>query len=105
LKIQLVRIDNYGKQEPIRIFSHSEDVIIQRTRVKIIDRNSGKAETMYVLEGLGPTGWVTIETTGNQELFAYIYVGDEMYDEKYISEGTREDIEFIHKTRTRKKMK
>jgi len=26
----------------------------------------------------GPTGWMTIETTGNQELFAYIYVGDEI---------------------------
>ena len=36
---------------------------------------------MYVLEGLGPTGWVTIDTTGNQELFAYIYVGDEILNE------------------------
>lgn len=81
MKIQLVRIHEDGKQKPIRIFSHSEDVIIQRTRVKVIDRNTGKAETMYVLEGLGPTGWMTIETTGNQELFAYIYVGDEIANE------------------------
>ena len=41
---------------------------------------------MYVLEGLGSTGWVTIETTGNQELFAYIYVGDEIKNEKLIYE-------------------
>ena len=78
MKIQLVRIDKDGKQKPIRIFSHSEEIIIQRTRVKIIDRNTGKVSVTYVLEGLGPTGWVTIETTGNQELFAYIYVGDEI---------------------------
>jgi len=78
LKIQLVRIHEDGKQKPIRIFSHSEDIIIQRTRVKVIDRNTGKIDAMYVLEGLGPTGWMTMETTGNQELFAYIYVGDEI---------------------------
>jgi len=36
---------------------------------------------MYVLEGLGPTGWMTIETTGNPELFAYVYVGDEIMDD------------------------
>jgi hypothetical protein len=78
LKIQLVKIDKDGKQKPIRIFSHSEDIIIQRTRVKVIDRNTGKVSEMYVLEGLGSTGWMTIETTGNQELFAYIYVGDEI---------------------------
>jgi len=78
LKIQLVRIHEDGKQEPIRIFSHSEEVIIQRTRVKVIDTNSGKIDAMYALEGLGATGWMTIETTGNQELFAYIYVGDEI---------------------------
>ena len=47
-------------------------------RDKVIDRNTDKAGAMYVLEGLGPTGWMTIETTGNQELFAYIYVGDEI---------------------------
>jgi len=81
LKIQLIRIDEDGKQKPIRIFSHSEEVIIQRTRVKVIDRNTGKIGAMYVLEGLGPTGWMTIETTGNQELFAYIYVGDEITNE------------------------
>jgi len=78
LKIQLIRIHEDGKQQPIRVFSHSEEVIIQRTRVKVIDRNTIKTEAMYVLEGLGPTGWMTIETTGNQELFAYIYVGDEI---------------------------
>jgi len=78
LKIQLVKIDEDGKQKPIRIFSHSEDVIIQRTRVKVINRNTGKADAIYVLEGLGATGWMTIETTGNQELFAYLYVGDEI---------------------------
>ena len=78
MKIQLVRIHEDGKQQPIRIFSHSEEIIIQRTRVKIIEKNTSKVETMYVLEGLGPTGWMTIETTGNQELFAYIYVGDEI---------------------------
>ena len=81
MKIQLIRIDEDGKQKPIRIFSHSEEVIIQRTRVKVIDRNTGKIGAMYVLEGLGPTGWMTIETTGNQELFAYIYVGDEITNE------------------------
>ena len=43
-----------------------------------MDRNTGKTSAMYVLEGLGPTGWMTIETTGNQELFADIYVGDEI---------------------------
>jgi len=32
---------------------------------------------MYVLEGLGATGWMSMNT-GNQELFAYIYVGDEI---------------------------
>jgi hypothetical protein len=78
LKIQLVRINEDGKQEPIRIFSHYEEIIIQRTRVKVIDRNTGNISAIYVLEGLGPTGWITIETTGNQELFAYIYVGDEI---------------------------
>ena len=78
MKIQLVRIDKDGKQKPIRIFSHSEEIIIQRTRVRVIDRNTGNVSAMYVLEGLGPTGWVTIETTGNQELFAYVYVGDEV---------------------------
>ena len=78
MKIQLVKIDEDSKQKPIRIFSHSEDVIIQRTRVKVIDRNTGKISAMYVLEGLGATGWMTIETTGNQEIFAYIYVGDEI---------------------------
>ncbi|MCA9812677.1 MAG: hypothetical protein KC483_07425 [Nitrosarchaeum sp.] len=78
MKIQLVRIDKEGKQKPIRIFSHSEEIIIQRTRVRVIDRNTGNVSAMYVLEGLGPTGWVTIETTGNQELFAYVYVGDEV---------------------------
>ena len=78
MKIQLVKIDDDGRQIPIRIFSHSEEVIIQRTRVKIMDRNTGKVDAMYVLEGLGPTGWMTIETTGNQELFAYIYVGNEI---------------------------
>ena len=45
-----------------------------------MNRDSGKTSAMYVLEGLGPTGWMTIETTGNQELFAYIYVGDEILD-------------------------
>ena len=78
MKIQLVRIHKDGKQKPIRIFSHSEEIIIQRTRVKIIDRNTDNVSAIYVLEGLGPTGWITIETTGNQELFAYIYVGDEI---------------------------
>ena len=43
-----------------------------------MDRNMGKVNEMYVLEGLEPTGWMTKETTGNQELFAYIYVGDEI---------------------------
>lgn len=78
MKIQLVKIDEDGKQKPIRIFSHSEDIIIQRTRVKVIDTDTGKTKSMYVLEGLGATGWMTIETTGNQELFAYVYVGDEI---------------------------
>jgi len=78
LKIQLVKIHEDGKQQPIRIFSHSEEVIIQRTRVKVIDTDTGNVKSMYVLEGLGATGWMTIETTGNQELFAYIYVGDEI---------------------------
>ena len=80
MKIQLVKIYEDRKQKPVRIFSHSEEVIIQRTRVKIMDRNTGKVDAMYVLEGLGSTGWMTIETTGNQELFAYIYVGDEITD-------------------------
>jgi len=71
-------MDEEGRQMPIRIFSHSEEVIIQRTRVKVMDRNTSKVDAMYVLEGLGPTGWMTIDTTGNQELFAYIYVGDEI---------------------------
>jgi len=57
-------------------------VIIERTRVKVMDRNTGKVSEMYVLEGLGSTGWVTIDTTGNQELFAYIYVGDEIKNDK-----------------------
>ena len=78
MKIQIVKIYEDGKQKPVRIFSHSEEVIIQRTRVKVMDRNTGKIGAMYVLEGLGPTGWMTIETTGNQELFAYVYVGDEI---------------------------
>jgi hypothetical protein len=82
LKIQLIRIHKDGRQVPIRIYSHSEEIIIQRTRVKVMDRNTGKVDAMYVLEGLGPTGWMTIETTGNQELFAYVYVGDEIYDNK-----------------------
>ncbi|MDH3779433.1 MAG: hypothetical protein OES15_01120 [Nitrosopumilus sp.] len=81
MKIQLIRIHEDGKQKPIRIFSHSEEIIIQRTRVKVMDRDTGKVNAMYVLEGLGPTGWMTIETTGNQELFAYIYVGDESTNE------------------------
>ncbi len=80
MKIQLIRIHKDGKQKPIRIFSHSEDVIIQRTRVKVIDRNTGKIGAMYVLEGLGATGWMTMNT-GNQELFAYIYVGDEIIND------------------------
>ena len=46
----------------------------------IIDKNTSKAGAMYVLEGLGPTGWVTIETKGNQELFTYIYVDDDIID-------------------------
>ncbi len=71
-------MDEDGKQTPIRIFSHSEEIIIQRTRVKVIDTYSGKVKSMYVMEGLGAMGWMTIETTGNQELFAYIYVGDEI---------------------------
>jgi len=74
-------MDEDGRQIPIRIFSHSEEVIIQRTRVKVMYRNTGRVDAMYVLEGLGPTGWMTIETTGNQELFAYIYVGDEIVDD------------------------
>ena len=78
MKIQLVKIHKDGKQKPIRIFSHSEEIIIQRTRVKVVDGNTGKTSAIYVLEGLGPTGWMTMETTGNQELFAYIYVGDEI---------------------------
>ena len=78
MKIQLVKIHKDGKQKPIRIFFHSEEVIIQRTRVKVMDRDTGNVSEMYVLDGLGPTGWMTIETTGNQELFAYIYVGDEI---------------------------
>jgi len=78
MKIQLTRIHKDGRQKPVRIFSHSEEVIIQRTRVKVMDRNINKTIAMYVLEGLGPTGWMTIKTTGNQELFAYIYVGDEI---------------------------
>ena len=65
-------------KKPIRIFSHSEEVIIQRTRIKVIDRNTGKVDAMYFLEGLGSTRWMTIDTTGNQELFAYIYVRDEI---------------------------
>ncbi len=71
-------MDENGKQIPIRIFSHSEDIIIQQTRVKVIDTNTDKIKSMYVLDGLGATGWMTIETTGNQELFAYVYVGDEI---------------------------
>ena len=78
MKIQLVKIDDDGRQIPIRIFSHSEEVIIQRTRVKVMNRNTGKTSAIYILEGLGPTGWMTVETTGNQELFAHIYVGDEI---------------------------
>ena len=78
MKIQIVKIHKDGKQKPIRIFSHSEEIIIQRTRVKVVDVNTGKTSAIYVLEGLGPTGWMTMETTGNQELFAYIYVGDEI---------------------------
>jgi len=74
-------MEEEGRQIPIRIFSHSEEVIIQRTRVKVVDQNTGKTSAMYILEGLGPTGWMTIETTGNQELFAYVYVGDEIVDD------------------------
>ena len=48
----------------------------------MIDRNTGKAGAMYVLEGLGPTGWMTIGTTGNQELFVHVYVGDEIMDDR-----------------------
>ena len=47
-------MDKDGRQIPIRVFSHSEEVIIQRTRVKVMDRNTGKVNAMYVLEGLGP---------------------------------------------------
>ena len=75
MKIQLVQISENHKQNLIRSFNHSEEIIIQRTRVKIIDRFSGKLLEMFSLEGLGQLAWVPIETTGNHEIFAQVFVG------------------------------
>lgn len=76
MKIQLVR-QKRGRYEIIRNYNHSEDIIIQRTRIKILDefKNVNK---MYLLEGLGQLSWLPIETTGNHEVFAQIFVGDEI---------------------------
>lgn len=76
MKIQLVRL-NRGKYEIIRNYNHSEDIIIQRTRVKILDEYK-RLDKMYLLEGLGQLSWLPIETTGNHEVFAQIFVGDEI---------------------------
>ena len=73
MKIQLIR-EREGKQNFVRSLGHSEDVIIQKTRVKILNQ-SGQVEEMYVLEGLGELSWLPIETTGNFEVSVKIFVG------------------------------
>ena len=76
MKIQLVKQDK-GQYQIIRNLNHSEDVVIQRTRVKILDENK-KLDAVYLLEGLGQLSWIPIETTGNHEVFVQVFVGPEI---------------------------
>lgn len=76
MKIQLIK-NNKGSYEIIRNLNHSEEVIIQRTQVKILDECK-KIDSIYMLEGLGPLAWIPIPTTGNHEIFAQIYVGEKI---------------------------
>ncbi len=75
MKIQLIRTIGDNKQCLIRSFTHSEEIIIQRTRVKIIDMHSRNILEVFHLEGLGQLAWVPIETTGDHEVFVQIFVG------------------------------
>jgi len=77
LKIHLIqRSDN--KQNLIRSLNHSEEIIVERALVKIIDRHSGKIIEGFTLEGLGQLAWIPIETTGNHEVFVQIFVGSQI---------------------------
>ena len=76
MKIQLVKQDK-GKYEIIRNCNHSEDVIIQKTRVKILNEFK-KIDQVFVLEGLGQLSWIPIEATGNHEVFVQVFVGPEI---------------------------
>lgn len=81
MKIQLLQY-NQGSYKIIRSFNHSEDVIIQKTRVKVLDEFK-KVQCVYLLEGLGSLVWMPIDTTGNTEVFAQLFVGDEIPKESF----------------------
>ena len=85
MKIQLVK-QHKGKYEIIRNCNHSEDVIIQKTRVKILNEFK-KIDAVYVLEGLGQLAWIPIEATGNHEIFSQIFVGPEIPKESFGEDG------------------
>ena len=53
MKIHLIQILDNHKQNLIRSLNHSEEIIIERTQVKVIDRYSGKIIEGFTLEGLG----------------------------------------------------
>jgi len=76
MKIQLIR-QSQGKYQIVKSSNASNDVIIQRNRVKILDENK-EVESIFLLEGLGQLSWLPIETTGNHEIFAQILVGPEI---------------------------
>jgi len=75
-----------NKQNLIRSLNHSEEIIIEHTQVKVIDRYSGKIIEGFTLEGLGQLAWMPIETTGNHEVFVQIFVGSQIeVEEKHPS--------------------
>ena len=78
MKIHLIQTLDNHKQNLIRSLNHSEEIVIERTLVKIIDRYSGKTIEMFTLEGLGQLAWVPIETTGSHEVFVQIFVGSKI---------------------------
>jgi len=77
LKIHLIQTSD-NKQNLIRSLNHSEEIVIERTQVKVIDRYSGKTIERFTLEGLGQLAWMPIETTGNHEVFVQIFVGSQI---------------------------
>jgi len=93
LKIQLIR-QNKGTYEIIRNFNHSEDIIIQRTRVKILDEHK-RVDEVFLLEGLGQLSWIPVETTGNHEVFAQIFVGEKLSNYDKIKFCEKHNIQYV----------